>query len=79
MTTTSTFTVGQTYSATSVCDHTCVWSFTILRRTAKFITIRDRWGTVSRVGVRSDGTEEVALPLGSYSMAPVIRSSKVAA
>lgn len=76
METTSTFTVGQAYSATSVCDHECVWTFKVLRRTARFITIEDRWGAVSRVGVRTVGTEEVASPLGSYSMAPVIRSSR---
>jgi hypothetical protein len=72
-TNTAAFQIGTTYS-TGRADY--VWTFTVVGRTAKFITIKDQWGDISRVGVRVSGDREVALPLGSYSMAPVISSDR---
>ena len=67
------FKVGQTYSARSLCDWNCIFSFTILARTAKTVTIKVDGKTVSR-GVKPnwDGIAESFKPFGSYSMAAVI-------
>jgi len=70
-----TFTTGTDYTCRSICDYDCVWTFTVTKRTAKFITIIGRDGETSRVGVKlgSDGNE-YASPLGSFSMSPIIRA-----
>lgn len=74
-----TFTIGTTYECRSICNYDTIFSFTVTKRTAKFITIVDKFGEVARVGVKidSDGNE-YASPMGSYSMSPIIRASEVA-
>lgn len=69
------FEVGRSYSVRSYCDHDTVFTFTVVKRTAKFITVRDRFGDERRVGVKVDHLDngrEWALPCGNYSMAPAI-------
>ena len=70
------FQVGSTYEARSASDYDCVWTFTVVSRTSRFITITDRNGEVRRVGVRVWQGVESASPLGTYSMAPVIRAGR---
>jgi hypothetical protein len=67
------FETGKTYTARSACDHNCIYSFTIVSRTAKTITVDGMYG-VQRRGVKLDwrGEAETCLPFGSYSMAPLI-------
>lgn len=72
----SKFEVGHSYSATSACDHECVWTFEVIKRTAKFITLRENSGEIRRVGVRTHDDHEYASPFGTYSMAPVIVSGR---
>jgi hypothetical protein len=68
----ATFQVGTTYAARSACDSNCVWTFEVIKRTAKRITIAGD-DTVKTIGVRVGfGGHEYASPLGTYSMAPVI-------
>jgi hypothetical protein len=77
---THTFQVGTTYTTRSACDSDCIFRFTVIKRTAKFITVlRDNGadGELIRVGVKTDDRGEWALPFGSYSMAPVIRADRV--
>lgn len=75
-TTTATFNIGQTYSCTSAGDSNCVWTFTVQARTAKRMTIEDGYDT-KIVGIKIDESgNEWALPMGRYSMAPVIRSDR---
>jgi hypothetical protein len=75
----ATFVVGQTYTCRSAGDHTMVFSYTVVARTAKFITIEDDRGRTKRVGVSistgwaADGGE-MAMPQGSFSMAPIIKA-----
>lgn len=75
------FAPGETVTCRSVCDHNCVWTFEVIKRTAKFITIQDVTfpGRPAekpvRVGVKTDDNGEWAMPMGSYSMAPVIRAA----
>lgn len=77
-----TFEVGKTYSCRSAFDHNCVWTFEVVKRTAKFITIREwflgEWNGLpaKRRGVKLSDGAEYALPLGDYSFAPVIRAER---
>lgn len=73
------FEVGQSYQCRSVCDWDCVWTFRVVSRTAKFITIvqdNDPHEKPKRVGVREYKGIEAASPLGTYSMAPVISAGR---
>ena len=36
-----TFEIGKKYSMRSICDHNCVWTFTVTARTAQTVTITD--------------------------------------
>ena len=74
------FKTGETYSARSICDYDCVFSFTILSRTAKTVTI-EKHGRITKRGVKHSEYDncEMCYPLGSYSMAPTIYANKPAA
>lgn len=79
MTPPRTFQVGHTYIARSVGDWDCVWRFTVVRRTAKFVTLRDAdTHDEMRVGVRVDDDGEWTFPFGTYSMAPILRARREA-
>jgi hypothetical protein len=69
---TTQFQVGRTYSIRSICDYECVYSFTILSRTAKTISVSVRGAIVRRkVGIDEKGIEYF-MPYGSYSLAPCV-------
>ena len=78
-TTPARFVVGSTYSTGEANDYT--WRFRVIKRTAKFITVQDVThgaGDTIRVGVSAGWQgHEIALPLGRYSMAPVISADDV--
>lgn len=68
------FEIGKKYSMRSPCDHNCVWTYEVVARTEKTITITD--GTEvkrCKISKYSDSAEAV-LPLGKYSMCPVLRA-----
>jgi hypothetical protein len=65
------FQTGKTYSTRSICDHNCIISIAVVKRTAKTIKCAD--GKTFRVA-EYDGAEYVK-PWGSYSMAPMIRAT----
>ena len=70
------FEVGMIYYMRSACDHECIWTYKVVARTDKTITLMDRrTGKIlkCRVSKYSSGSEEVK-PLGSYSMAPILRA-----
>lgn len=67
----NTFQAGRTYQTRSIGDHNCIFSVTIKSRTAKTVKTTD--GKILRVG-EYDGSEFVK-PMGSYSMAPIIRAA----
>ena len=73
ITTTGSFKAGETYTCGTAWDSTRTLTFAVVKRTAKFVTLTDKHGETYRVGIktRNDGTEFV-LPLGSFSMAPVL-------
>lgn len=71
--TTATFTPGDECSARSLGDHDCIFRFTVVSRTAKFVTLRESDGRERRVGVKTDGRGEYCYPFGRYSLAPLLR------
>jgi len=74
--TTSTFNPGITYTARSIGDHNCVFRFTVIKRTAKFITVTSKMSGVQRVGISDWDGVESAFPEGKFSMAPIIRADR---
>ena len=65
--------VGKTYTTRSACDYNCIFSFTVVARTEKNVTIiGDLLDKPTRRKVYVWGSEESCLPYGSYSMAPSI-------
>ena len=73
MNTINQFKVGNTYTTRSACDYDCIFSFTVVSRTDKSITITgDCLSGPTRRKVRVYSDSESVMPLGSFSMAPVI-------
>jgi hypothetical protein len=73
---TQTFQTGRTYTTRSVCDHDCIISVTIVKRTAKTVTVKGN-GLVNGKTFRIAeyfGIEQIK-PWGSYSMAPTLRAA----
>lgn len=69
------FEENRTYQTRSICDHDCIISVTIAKRTAKTVTTTE--GKLFRIAMW-DGDETIK-PYGSYSMAPIIRADGIAA
>lgn len=72
------FKVGQKYSMRSICDHECIWTYTVIKRTDMMVTLQDERGNVTNCRI-SKGLSafcgcECVKPLGSYSMCPVLRA-----
>ena len=66
-----TFQVGRTYSTRSICDHDTIFSFEVVSRTAKTVTLRQH-GKIFRRGVYVYDGAEQCKPYGSYSMCAII-------
>ena len=73
------FEINKTYACRSICDHECVWAFTIASRTAKTIKTTD--GKTLRINpVLSEMNQaESVFPMGRYSMAPILTAAKLVA
>lgn len=72
---TTQFTVGLTYTDRSACDYDCIFSWKVIARTAKQLTLEQHGKTFKRGIYIYDGTE-CCRPSGSYSMAPSIRADR---
>lgn len=72
------FQVGKTYFTRSLCDHECIFSFEIVSRTEKTVTIKWYGDYVTRRKIRigSDGVERID-PHGRYSMSPILSADDV--
>ena len=72
------FETGRRYEMRSVCDHNCVWSYTVKTRTDATITLVDESGkeTKCRIvkGISEMDNREAVRPLGNYSMCPILRA-----
>lgn len=76
----TTFEVGAKYSMNSACDHNCVWTYEIVKRTKATVTIRDEYGKETRCKIHTEYSEsEYIYPLGKYSMCPILRAERKAA
>lgn len=69
-----TFEIGKKYFDTSVCDHNCVFTIEIIKRTEKTVTFRRR-NEERRAKIYTDKEGEYIIP-DRYSMAPVFRASR---
>ena len=72
------FEIGKKYSMRSVCDHNCIWEYEVVKRTNSTITIKDEKGNISTCRINKLYSEmdngEVIMPLGKYSMCPMLRA-----
>lgn len=73
------FEIGKKYSMSSICDHNCIWIYTVVARTAQTITITDGKLT-KKCRINKPASEynnsETIFPLGIYSMCPVLTAEK---
>jgi len=69
----NTFTTGQALSASSICDSNCIFTGTVLKRTAKTVTIKTN-GVEKRCKIHDLGDGEFIYPNGRYSMAAIFRA-----
>lgn len=72
------FEPGKTYSAPSLCDSQCIFSFEILKRTAKTVTINAHGKVVTRRIFSDYYSHEAFRPFGNHSMAVVISANLTA-
>lgn len=66
------FEVGKTYTCRSICDYDCIFSYKIIARTAKRLTIEKADGSIVKRGVTIYRDAESCAPDGRYSMCPTI-------
>lgn len=69
------FTVNQKLSTRSICNNDCIFRATVIKRTAKTITIVESNGKEKRCKIHLSGDSEYILPDGRYSMAPTFRAN----
>ena len=69
--TTMKFETGKTYSTRSICDSECIFSFEVLKRTAKTLTLKHHGETFKRGIYMYEGREHCRA-LGYFSMCPII-------
>ena len=71
------FLIHNTYSTRSSCNHECVYTFKIIKRTEKNVWIIEAGEKeiIRRKIIMCEGIETI-FPLGKYSMAPVLRANK---
>jgi hypothetical protein len=75
---TNQFQVGRTYATRSICDYDCIFSFTILARTAKTVTTQVH-GKAVRRGLNVWNGVEQFKPFGNYSMCAIVGADDIAA
>ena len=67
------FEVGKHYFTRSICDHNCIFAYTIINRTAKTVTIQDEFGKIKgRRKIYIYNGKETINPEGNYSMSPTV-------
>ena len=72
------FKAGKIYTTRSICDHECIFSYTVVRRSEKSVWISNGRRTTRRSILVDDDGVEFVFPEGKYSMCPVINATKVA-
>lgn len=72
------FEVGRTYQTRSICNHDCIFTITVTKRTAKTVIVEKR-GELTRCKIHVIDGKEVIFPFGQYSMCPVFHADDIAA
>lgn len=70
------FEENKKYYMRSSCNYDYVWVFEVIKRTAKSILLLDEDGKLIKKAIKHDDKTEFCLPLGSYSMSPVLRATR---
>lgn len=74
------FEIGKKYWMGSICEGDCIWKYEIVNRTNATITIKDEWGNIRKCRINKYMSEtdnvEAVLPLGRFSMCPILRASR---
>jgi hypothetical protein len=76
------FQVGQTYRCRSICDHNCIWDYTVVARTAKTVVLLEaehpaRRRSSFRCKIKVYEGVETVSPQGRFSFAPVLTAEKL--
>ena len=77
-----TFKVGETYATRSICDNDCIYSATVVRRTAKTVTFREDGREYTRrisKGLSEFCGCEAVHPHGTFSMCPTFTANRTLA
>jgi hypothetical protein len=72
---TTKFEVGQTYTCRSFCDYDCIYSFDVVSRTEKTVTVRYH-GELRRRKIEVYDDVEQIHPHGRYSMAAILSADR---
>ena len=74
------FEIGKSYSTRSICNHECVWTYKVLKRTACTVTM-EKNGEVFTSRISKKVSEhfgvETIYPEGRYSMCPVLTAESI--
>ena len=69
------FIVGESYSGRFICNSDSKFTFKIVKRTEKTVTIKnDLDGEIKRCKIHNFENIESIYPLGKYSMCPVLHA-----
>lgn len=68
------FKSGEKYAVKSICDQDCRFEFEILKRTNKSVWFFLHGFMTRKIVKVRDGVEEI-LPLGNYSMCPILKAT----
>ena len=71
------FEVGSSYAFSFAGDSSATHAFEVLKRSAKFVTIKGASGKELRVGVYEYDGAERCHPLGKYSLCPTLSADRV--
>lgn len=70
------FEIGKVYECHSICDYDCIWTYTVIARTASTVTlVNDTTGKIQKnriLGYSKQFGYEIVRPLGNYSMCPTL-------
>jgi hypothetical protein len=69
-----TFEVGKTYFGRFISNYDSVFKYTVTKRTDKTVWLKSAHGDDVKCRIKTwhDGHAEYVLPMGSYSMAPML-------
>jgi hypothetical protein len=71
------FTAGQKLSTRSICDSDCIFRATVIKRTAKRVTLDLGRGKIKTVGIFIDyDGHEACYPYGRHSMAAIFSAGE---